>query len=294
MLVCVACHSSPSTGSDAAQSVAPTLDEIVAACEIDQACAIGASQANDVNDCLRYWTRGEPLLRPSWVHCMAAARGSCAMARACVGQQIQSSTTCSPGAKTCNGDQLSECIGTLGNALELLTDCTASDEGPVQNHCLMSGSAAACGIGPCTTETCQGTVGVRCQGPFAQGFDCATDGYTCVMVSRSECGGTGPACTAGPPSVDGNSIVGCTYGFEHRVDCGAAVPGGTVQPSATGTGLYCGLGTACAPGASPPGGGCNGNNLTVCAFGQVTTIDCTALGYTGCDGGNRCKPASFY
>lgn len=300
ILLLVACSSTPHAaldgGRDAAADAAPaaTADEIVAACEVDDACAIHASGANGTNDCLRYWTSGRPLLRPEWVHCMAAAHGNCAMARACAGQTLTSSTTCSPGATTCAGTHLVTCIGTLGNAVQLDTDCASLDYGSISgNTCISSGSSATCGLGTCTGEACMATAEVRCNGTVEQAFDCAPYGETCIMgASRSECAGTGAACTA--PRVDGNTIVYCTYGFEHAVDCATAVPGGTVQVGTTsmqGTTSYCGLAAACQPAAG--GETCSGTTLTLCVFGAVQTFDCTALGYTGCDTSARCKPSSL-
>ena len=39
---------------------------------------------------------------------------------------------------------------------------------------------------------------------------------------------------------------------------------------------------------------CKNNQLTVCAFGMVHTVDCTALGYAGCDNqGHDCVPITL-
>jgi hypothetical protein len=283
---CVACHVSCSASPDAAT---PSTDELIAACEVDDACVVGATGSKDVNDCLAYWTRGRPLLQPQIVHCMAAAAGDCVKARACIGRTVLMNPSCSTPT-SCMGDKLSQC----SFGLEILTDCTVSGA-----HCLTAGSATACAVSnACTADSCDGTKIVRCNQSLAQRADCADIGDTCVLAGTvpdqtAECRGIGAACTG--PRIDGNTLVTCDFGFEHRVDCNAAVPGGTVQHQTTMNGPddYCGLGTACEPGAALAT--CTNGQLTMCVFGTVRSVDCTALGYTGCDSNaqHACKPPAF-
>jgi hypothetical protein len=92
--------------------------------------------------------------------------------------------------------------------------------------------------------------------------------------------------------IDGNALVFCDVGFEHRVDCATVVAGGTVQsatmPNKSAPFHYCGQ-NECPP--SLGSNSCVNNQLTVCAFGMVHTVDCTALGYAGCDNNaHDCMP----
>jgi hypothetical protein len=290
-IVLVGCgHSSTTHGDGAVNSI--TADEILAACEVADTCQLVVVD-HGAEDCLRYFTEGSGLETPEELHCLAAVGGNCDQARACVGETLSTTSQCAPGY-TCVGEILSQCAG---GGIELDTDCAHSGLGFVPaTHCIASTTTAACAIGTCNTgdpDSCDGTKAVRCSNGVAQARDCAALGETCVLAGSapqtSECGGTGPACVVGTPDrVEGNTIVGCLYGFEHSIDCSVVVPGGTVQTAIDGSGLFCGLGNACVP--SRGGEQCTNNVITLCGFGAVRTIDCNALGFTAACGATHCSP----
>src|SRR5256885_1429173 len=142
LAVCLACSSGPSRATDAA------VDDLVAACEVDVACALGATGFDSANECLFFWTQGHPLLPSPTVHCLAAAAGNCAMARACIGKTRATASSC-PMATSCMGDTLSQC----GFGIETRTDCTASGM-----HCLTTSSFSLCAVSTtCTADSCDGT-----------------------------------------------------------------------------------------------------------------------------------------
>jgi hypothetical protein len=262
------------------------IDDLVASCEAFDACRIDIpgqvnnNQTEGANACLYEFAHGHAPLRPAFVQCMAAAHGDCAMARACVGQTVQSGMTCTTGGG-CQGAQVSSCqFGTL-----VTIDCTVTDP---RTQC-MSGQ---CVFGPATPSHCDGDYLVQNQSNILDvEYDCSQYGETCLTSGNGPlCAGAGPACTAA--RADGTTIVWCDTGFEHAVDC-AALGGATVQQgtkSDYGTVDYCGFGTACQPTLSAAT--CSGNSLTLCALGQTYQLDCVAAGYSGC-ATSRCTPQSL-
>jgi hypothetical protein len=73
------------------------------------------------------------------------------------------------------------------------------------------------------------------------------------------------------------------------VDCGKFGTGFSCQ-SGSNT-FFCGQANACVPGsASKPT--CEGTSLVVCNAGRIDKIDCTSLGFTGCNAAaGACVPS---
>jgi hypothetical protein len=68
------------------------------------------------------------------------------------------------------------------------------------------------------------------------------------------------------------------------VNCATYGPGFTCQ-SRDGT-FFCGLAAECVPAdnyASAQPARCDGSQLSFCNAGRLETIDCLALGFTGCE-----------
>jgi hypothetical protein len=123
---------------------------------------------------------------------------------------------------------------------------------------------------------------------------CADLGLDCVA---GECVGRGAACTnldSGQPgdlwfegvSCAGDTLEACVNGQLSNVDCTTRGPGFTCQT--VGTTSFCGLAADCAPAGqyshseSDPAS-CDGSTLTFCNAGRLEHIDCTALGFSGCE-----------
>jgi hypothetical protein len=128
--------------------------------------------------------------------------------------------------------------------------------------------------------------GVAWDGP-----DCSAIGLGC---DNGACTGTGAECTtfAEPEVVSfrgasctGNVLHACIGGRLHDVDCATLGP---FACHAIGDVAFCGLGAECVPPDSglpslshPPT--CDGNTVVYCHMGRIERVDCTTLGFTGCD-----------
>src|SRR5262249_20465113 len=148
LVACLACSSSSRGTTD------PAVDDLVAACEVDVACTLGATGFNSANECLFFWTQCHPLMPPPTVPCLSAAAGTRAMASACIGKTRATVSSC-PMTTSCMGDTLSQC----GSGVETRTDCTASGM-----HCLTTSSFSLCAVSTtCTADSCDGTKRVQCE-----------------------------------------------------------------------------------------------------------------------------------
>ena len=283
-VVVAACSSKPSTAPDAAGDAgadAPvdlsTVDELVAACEVDAACDIVRGSDKGVNDCLKYFAEGRGLLTPQQIRCMATAGANCDQARACVGETLVAPSSCT--ANSCDGTRASLC----GFGLQLIEDCTQLIGEPPGVTCLDNAGTVKCSLGTCAAgdaDSCDGTIGKRCNAPFVDATDCAALGLVCQVISgTAECTGDGAACTV--DRRDAVAIYDCRTGFEHRVECATAIPGTSPQMDPTSSRSFCGFATDCLPWMASVQ--CSGaTTLSVCAFGAVRDLDCTSLGFAGC------------
>jgi hypothetical protein len=274
VLLLAACGSKGSSPPDAGSP--PAIDELVAACAVDDACQIGRGGQN-VDDCVTYFAEGRGLFSPTQVHCLAMAGASCDHARACVGETITMNPSCS--GQSCNGTTVTDCV--LGARVD--TDCTQLLGAPPGLTCLASGGTAKCSLGMCATgdpDSCDGTIAKRCNAPFVDAADCSAQGLTCsVATGTAECVGDGAACTV--DRMDATAIYDCRGSFEHRVDCATAIAGTSPQKDPTSSRAFCGVATDCLPWMAS--GQCSSaTTLSVCEFGAIRDLDCTALGFAGC------------
>jgi hypothetical protein len=269
-----ACSSKAPSPPDASASL--TIDDIVAACEIDAACNVGRGGAG-VQDCLTYFAEGRGLLSPAQVHCIAGVDGSCEQARACIGETFTTTSSCA--GDMCAGSVASQCV--FGG--QIADDCAQYWGAAPGMTCLASGGMAKCSLGSCAAgdaDTCDGAVAKRCNAPYVDAGDCASLGLTCQVInSVAECTGEGAACTN--DRLDSSAVYDCRIGFEHRIECGAAISGTSPQTDPTSSRAFCGLATDCLPWMTTPQ--CSSaTTLSVCRFGAMHDIDCTALGFAGC------------
>jgi hypothetical protein len=89
----------------------------------------------------------------------------------------------------------------------------------------------------------------------------------------------GSACTA-------STLTACVNGKTSAVDCSMMGPNFTCQH--VGAKFFCGLGSDCSPAddgstSSTNLASCAGTVLSFCNAGRLEHIDCTTLGFTGCE-----------
>ena len=94
-----------------------------------------------------------------------------------------------------------------------------------------------------------------------------------------------PASATTPTCADGDSWAMCGASSPVRVSCATRLVGSACVDGA------CVLGSECTPGKILDGIACDGKSLRVCVAGRIEKVDCTALGFTGCDPFTRgCSP----
>ena len=133
-----------------------------------------------------------------------------------------------------------------------------------------------------------------CKNAVLRGGRCANLGLTCTAGA---CTGTGAACPKDSPSSEaqtylsglgcaGTHLRACVGGQEQSVDCAAQGEGTGFSCHSAGGSFFCGLGDECAPNERNGGNvpvRCDGNTVVVCNAGRLDRVDCTSLGFTGCD-----------
>lgn len=147
-------------------------------------------------------------------------------------------------------------------------------------------------------------------GEVLTGLECAKLGLTCAA---GRCVGTGATCPFSPfPQPDGVTTLeglgcigadldACIAGQHATVRCADRGPGFACQTF--GGRYFCGLASECAPPMERSSlialvGQCEGNSVVICNAGRIDKIDCTTLGFTGCEfnppeGKRGCLPGTF-
>jgi hypothetical protein len=229
------------------------------------------------------------------VNCLAAAGHDCNAARRCLNGGM-TPAPCTGTTNSCMGDNLMTCsdrAGTGGTKGTAQFDCSA-----VGLSCVANGGQIDCAAGSCANLAygCDGTALQYCDSKLLHRFDCAEFGAMCVTTGVAHCRGTGPACTQptvnpfDPPRIrcDGSVLVTCNDGQEARFDCGRIGLG--CYANADGNTFACAQGNQCQPRAFSAT--CAVNHLSYCNDGLNASIDCTSLGFSGCDpsDGGKCRP----
>jgi hypothetical protein len=108
------------------------------------------------------------------------------------------------------------------------------------------------------------------------------NGAVCTNTSSGEIGDVivdGVSCS-------GMKLSACVNGKMADLDCATRGPGFTCQTA--GAAHFCGLAADCVPAddysssaTNPPK--CDGSAVVFCNAGRLEHVDCTALGFTGCD-----------
>ena len=218
--------------------------------------------------CSRIESTGPPTARQLATACIKYA--------ACGSTTVQS---CLAGAAFVSGDlsvYRSEEIRCLATTPAI--DCTTVDS-CIDDVCPRSNCLGGMCTGPSMT-TCEGSHLAFCDGAGMETYtDCAILDETCL-----DDGTFGPHC--GPPGAppcemqgcDGDVLMTCDFGEQHRKNCAGLLSGGRCISRA----LACGYDDACSSFEDPV---CLGDAVRVCALGEVVEISCTELGFARCSNG---------
>jgi len=224
--------------------------------------------------------------------CLARARCGCRAVKACVGfgLTLGDAGSCEP----CTGSVATIC----GAGYSATVDCGALGLTCDPRAICAPAPAMACDTATfsptCTNGRPQVCRKLAAAGAVLAGPDCAKLGLTCT---GGRCVGTGPSCpsTSFPPdgvtALHGLGCIGadldvCMGGQHATVRCADRGPGFACQTF--GGQSFCGLASECAPpvegpSLTAPAGECEGNSVVICNAGRIDKIDCTTLGFTGCE-----------
>jgi hypothetical protein len=230
--------------------------------------------------------------------CLANARCGCEAMEHCLGFRMESGAE--PGCQlSCNGDVFRGCGAPVDLADGYAVDIDCSRVG---QHCLATAGCVE-DVGAICSETDPPTCGANgplfcSNGVMRTGPDCTALGLVCV---DGNCQGTGDACPSNgfvdPESVEledvscqGGTLGACVNGKRASFPCAEQGPGFDCQ-SVDGL-AFCGLASECLPGdlnhyPTLSLATCDGTRLSFCNAGRLDTIDCTELGFAGCEKGPR-------
>ena len=284
--ILVACGSSPSGGDDDPGDDAAVVGMPLTPDEAARACVyFGGCLGDGINDC---FTDAMPFWSPAEARCVLAAGADCTAVRACFGMTIVIDPACTTRTTTCDGANLVTCSDGVRSTVSCPDASPVAQVGTGPNCVPTTTGSALCGVASCSTgsASCSGSVASSCvvDKGVQMSLDCATYGQSCVDGLCTAPGGGG-ACASGTLArCDGTAIVRCSGGIERRTDCSTIVAGASCQSgTATDPELYCGASAACYP--TKDAETCSGNTVTFCSGGEITSLDCTALGFTRCFSG---------
>jgi len=149
----------------------------------------------------------------------------------------------------------------------------------------------ACDASEAPSCTAKGEVQF-CGDGFRRKTPCESLGFSCVA---GKCVGEGAACTDTSDRLSelvepvgtgcpGSTLQACLGGQTTSVDCATQGPGFSCQ--AVGGSYFCGLAAECLPSdnfGQKDAPTCDGTVLSFCSAGRLEHLDCTTLGFTGCD-----------
>jgi hypothetical protein len=223
--------------------------------------------------------------------CLASFGQGCGAVEACLGWSIVESL----------GDCTPECDGAVFSACEetwrFTVDCSKVGLGCDLDAMCSSEPSESCEEGTFVRTCGDDGQPVFCNdGAVFRGPDCATHGLTC---SAGYCAGTGADCQGEYPDFQGgvyfdgsacdeDELTACVAGKIATRDCSSAGPGFGCQ-DVNGV-QFCGLASECLPGEEPGASdqsgspiSCEGDTVVFCNAGRIDRVDCTSLGFTGCD-----------
>ncbi|HEX2872007.1 MAG TPA: hypothetical protein VHP33_12140 [Polyangiaceae bacterium] len=217
--------------------------------------------------------------------CLANASCGCEAIEHCLGWSYARPPESCVGR--CDGDVFTGC----GDEVQVTIDCSRFGLSCDPDANCVAEAAASCDGSEPASCSADGEV-LFCDDDFMRRAPCQSLGFSCV---DGKCTGGGAACTAQSSSskelVDlvgtacsGATLTACVSGSKAEVDCTTYGPEFTCQ-SRDGS-FFCGLAAECVPAdnyAAAQPATCDGNLLSFCNAGRLETLDCLALGFSGCE-----------
>lgn len=238
--------------------------------------------------------------------CMTTVK-TCDEYYACRGARIANSTDCPSSADTdvgkCVGAVATNCpffgTGTVENCASLGGTCTAypeDDAGDTAAGCKILSSCPNMNAG----TQCSGTaLSFSCvtteTGTVALGQNCPSSSTCRTSIGGTHCYANGSSCTTLSAACDGGDLSSCV-----------AVPSGNqlVTSKCSAVGLSCATnvgatkGTCLVPGCEQSNcvDSCGDDQITLhtCVGGAQYDIDCTSLGFSGCDSSQPTGSSTLY
>lgn len=219
--------------------------------------------------------------------CLKGKTNGCKAVEECFGYHIDQTGPCTT---SCTDGVIAICEGV--NKFQI--DCKKVGLGCTieAGFCVQTPPPASCDV---TTyePKCDAGAPVKCsKGQEIRGPICADYSLECGGGSIN-CHGIGPACTQADPTAspdaidfgqgiacDEQKLRVCVRASETLIDCGTLGKGFTCQ---TGTNAFCGLAAECTPSAHGGQATCEGTTAVFCNAGRIEKVDCTTLGFTGCN-----------
>jgi hypothetical protein len=222
--------------------------------------------------CSRIESSGPPTEQQLATACIKYAVCSQQSVRTCIDQSIYADASV-----TVYRPEGIRCMVAAGASCAEILSC-------VDDTCL-----AACPGGPCETpgeEKCRGAHLESC-GFDKQllSYDCGVFDETCKVSPEGYryCGApNGTPCPQPGIWCQGDTLVDCNGGEEHRMPCGRLFSSGKCLDRR----LQCGYGDECFVEQQPV---CDGNVVQLCSLGKNVDVDCVQLGFAGCFNG-ACVP----
>ncbi len=171
----------------------------------------------------------------------------------------------------CDRNVMSGC--TLDSA-PLRVNCSQYDAG-----CTWLGAFAGCALGTCSNRLhCRGDEREQCVGNGVFLADCARDGQRCeeLIDGGTRCVSDVQCARTDLGSCEGTIAINCLNNFESRTDC-------SLNP----TRKRCDKGVCVETGTQCSGlrASCEGSAVKYCQDGFNRKVDCTSMGFSGCDAG---------
>lgn len=245
------------------------------------------------------------------IDCLASKTNGCGAVRDCLG--IAYSTDGGCGDASCTDNVYSECNG---SSFRLSVDCSKTGRACIAKPGAYCGGPGEIECAESTTAgVCEGNTPVSCvDGLLLRGTDCAAYGATCTVLytynqtggSMTGCKGAGGTCvgTSNDDAItarwegdhcENGKLVGCLSNGLSTLDCAQSALGFTcfdAPDGGSGATAYCGQAAECAPRSpwNKVAATCDGTSVVMCNGGKIEKLDCTSLGFTGCNAG-LCTPS---
>ncbi|HET7538278.1 MAG TPA: hypothetical protein VFK05_00350 [Polyangiaceae bacterium] len=222
--------------------------------------------------------------------CLANANCGCAAVEHCLGvvyRQVPAVCT-----TQCQDDVFTGC----GDGARVSIDCSRVGLRCDTSFVCVAGPEVACDKSEAPSCSAQGEV-TYCDDGSRHETPCQSLGFKCVA---GKCVGEGASCSESVSSstdltnpvgtsCDGSVLHGCLGGQATSIDCATQGPGFSCQ--ARDGKFFCGLAAECVPSnsysASYPATTCDGTTLSFCNAGRLEHLNCTDLGFSGCEIDNK-------